>query len=203
VLGWWLWLETLVGSPHDPARSANGESSDDGGCVVSLGSRVTGLRPLILVSLALGVLVLAAVPLHAAVRADPRVLSDDDYLEPACRVPFPVFPEPVCPRVVAGESPLTLVYALIAVPLLGARGGRRGLLLIAITSAGLAALQLAAPFAFTYPPAGGGRRPSALEPEPGCGLVNCGLDHTVFHLAQLPFLVALAVLAYRLYQAAR
>jgi hypothetical protein len=171
---------------------------------MSVGSlAVTGLRPLILVSLALGVLVLAAVPLHGALRADPRVLSDDDYLEPACRVPFPVFPEPVCPRVVAGESPLTVVYALIAVPLLARRGGRRGLLLIAITSAGLAALQLAAPFAFTYPPAGGGSRPSAFEPEPGCGLVNCGLDHTLFHLAQLPFLVALAVLACRLYRAAR
>jgi len=158
---------------------------------------------LILVSVALGVLVLAAVPLHAALRADARVLSDDDYLEPACRLPFLVFPEPVCPWIVAGESPLTLLYALIAVPLFARRGSRRGLLLIAITSAGLAALQLAAPFAFTFPPAGDGRRPAVFESEPGCGLVNCGLDHTVFHLAQLPFLVALAVLSYRLYRATR
>lgn len=164
---------------------------------------MSATRSLILVSLALGAFVLAAVPLHAALRADERVLSHEDYLEPACRVPLAVFPEPVCPRVVAGESPLTLVYALLAVPLVVRRGGRRGLLLISITSAGLAALQLAAPFAFTFPPVGGGPRPSAFEPEPGCGLVNCGLDHTVFHFAQLPFLGALAVVGYALYRGAR
>jgi hypothetical protein len=31
----------------------------------------------LLISVALGLLVLAAVPLHAGLRADPRVLSDD------------------------------------------------------------------------------------------------------------------------------
>ena len=164
--------------------------------------RVTARAGLIVVSVALGVLVLAAVPLHAALRADERTLSHDEYLEPACRVPFALFPEPVCPRVVAGESPLTVVYALIVVPFLAIRGGRRGLLLISITSAGLAALQLAAPFAFTFPPVGGGR-PSAFELEPGCGLVNCGLDHTLFHFAQLPFLVAIAVASRRCYRAAK
>ena len=160
--------------------------------------RVIGTRRLILVSLALGALVLAAVPLHAALRADVRVLSDEDYLEPACRFPFPVLPEPVCPRVVAGESPLTLVYALIAVPLLAGRGGRGELLLISITSASLAVLQLAAPFAFTFPPVDGKHAPSAFEPEAGCGLVNCGLDHTIFHLLQVPLFVVIAVESYRL-----
>ena len=159
-------------------------------------------RRLTLISVALGVLVLAAVPLHAALRADARVLSDEEYLEPACRVPFAVFPEPVCPRFVAGESPLTLFYGLIAVPLLARRGSRRALLLALVTSAGLAALQLAAPFAFTFPPVDGGH-PSAFEAEPRCGLVSCGLDHTGFHLAQVPFLVALALLSYRLYREAR
>jgi hypothetical protein len=56
-----------------------------------------------MVSLALGILVLPAVPLHAALRADPSVLGDDDYLKPACRVPFQAFPEPICPRMVAGD----------------------------------------------------------------------------------------------------
>jgi hypothetical protein len=164
---------------------------------------VSGTNRLILVSLALGLLVLAVVPLHAVLRADATVLSDDDYLQPACRVPFPVIPEPVCPHVVAGESPLTVLYALIAVPLLARRRRPRLLLLISIASAGLAALQLAAPFAFTFAPADGHHRPSAFEAEPGCGLVNCGLDHTIFHLVQVPFLVAMAIDGYRLYRSAR
>ncbi|MDQ3859349.1 MAG: hypothetical protein M3327_13055 [Actinomycetota bacterium] len=160
------------------------------------------MNRLIVVSLALGVLVLAGVPLHAVLRADARVLSDDDYLHPACGVPFFVVPEPVCPRVVAGESPLTLVYALIAVPLLARRAGPRRLLVISIASTALAALQLVAPFAFTFPPVDGGQ-PAAFEREPGCGLVNCGLDHTIFHLIQVPLLAALAIESYRLYRSAR
>jgi hypothetical protein len=166
------------------------------------GSPVSGTTRLILVSLALGLLVVAIVPLHALLRADEMVLSDDDYLRPACRVPFPVIPEPICPRFFAGESPLTALYALIGVPLL-ARGRRpRRLLAIAIASAGLGALQLVAPFAFTFAAADGDQRPSAFEAEPGCGLVNCGLDHTVFHLLQVPFLVAIAIEGYRLYRSA-
>ena len=153
-----------------------------------------------MVSIALGLLVVAFVPLHTIVRADARVLADDDYVEPACRVPFPVIPEPVCPRFVAGESPLTLIYALIAVPLLARRPGARRLLVVSIASAGLAVLQVTAPVAFTFPPADGGPRPSALEADPGCGLVNCGLDHTIFHLIQVPFLVALSVESYRRYR---
>lgn len=145
-------------------------------------------------------LVLAFIPLHTAMRADPRVLSDDDYVEPACRIPFPVLPEPVCPRFVAGESPLTVLYALIAVPLLARRARPRRLLVLSAASAGLAALQLAAPVAFTFPPAEGGPRPSPFEADPGCGLVNCGLDHTIFHLVQMPFLIALTIASYRLYR---
>jgi len=151
-----------------------------------------------MVSLALGVLVLAAVPLHAALWADPRVLGDDDYLKPACRVPFQAFPEPICPRVVAGESPATALYALIAVPLLARRPGQRRLLAIAATSAAFAAVQIVAPFAFTFESAFTQERPSPFEADAGCGLVNCGLDHTLFHLAQVPFFVAIALLSYRL-----
>jgi hypothetical protein len=163
----------------------------------------TSARCLVIVSLALGVLVLVAVPLHAALRADPSVLDDDDYLRPACRVPFQAFPEPVCPRVVAGESPATVLYALIAVPLLARRPGQRRLLAIAVTSAAFAAVQILAPFAFTFESAFTDERPSPFQADPGCGLVNCGLDHTLFHLAQVPFFSAMALLSYWLYRATR
>ena len=155
-------------------------------------------KRLLMLSLALGVLVLAAVPLHAALRADPRVLSDEDYLEPACRTPVHVFPEPICPWVVAGESPMTIVFALGVVPLALRRGGRRAMTALAVISAALAVLQLVAPFAFTFEStAPGAGTPSPLKADEGCGLVNCGLDHTVFHMLQVPFLVAIAVTAGR------
>jgi hypothetical protein len=153
---------------------------------------------LVLTSLALGLLVLAAVPLHAAVRADPDVLAHDDYLDPACRTPAPIAPEPVCPRVVAGESPATIVYALVVVPLVVRRGGRLAMKVLAAASAGFAVLQLVAPFVFTFPPieAASGT-PPPFEAHQGCGLVNCGLDHTLFHLVQVPFFVALGLMSLR------
>ena len=154
---------------------------------------------LIAVALTLGILVLAAVPLHAALRADRRVLSHNDYLRPACRVPFQAFPEPVCPRVVAGESPATVLLALVAVPLLARRRRPRRLLAIAVLSSSWAAVQLAGPFLFTFRTTTG-ERISPFEPDAGCGLVNCGLDHTLFHLGQLPFLIAIAVISYGLYR---
>lgn len=157
---------------------------------------------MVVVSLALGTLVLLVVPLHAVLRADSSVLADDDYLRPACRVPVQTLPEPICPRVVAGESPATVLYALIAVPLLLRRPGRSRLLAVALASAGFAALQVVAPFAFTFRSAFSNERPSAFQPDVGCGLVSCGLDHTLFHFAQVPFYFAMAVLSYRLYRAA-
>jgi len=82
-------------------------------------------KRLVLISIALGVLVVIVVPLHSALRADPAVLINEAYLEPACRVPFQVFPQPLCPRFVAGESPATVIFALIAVPLLARRLSER------------------------------------------------------------------------------
>jgi hypothetical protein len=158
----------------------------------------TRSRALHAVAATLGILVLAAVPVHAALRADPDVL--EDYLEPACGVPFQVFPEPVCPQVVAGESPATAVLALVLVPLLAWGLHPARLLAIAILSGAWAVVQVAGPFLFTFRPISG-ERPSPFEPDAGCGLVNCGLDHTIFHLAQLPFLIAIAALSYRLYRA--
>ena len=157
-------------------------------------------RRLTSISLALGLVVLAAVPLHAALRADPRVLDHPDYLGPACETPLKVFPEPVCPEIVAGESPAIIAYALLVVPLALRRGGRGVLLALTFASLGFAVLQLAAPFAFAFDPVGGGDAPSSFAADSGCGLVNCGLDHTLFHLVQLPFLVAMAAISY---QAAR
>ena len=156
-------------------------------------------KPVLFVSTALGLLVLAAVPLHAALRADERVLSDRAYLEPACRTPVEVFPEPICPRVVAGESPAMIAYALVVVPLVLRRGGPGAFRALALASAALAALQVIAPFMLTFdsvtPGAG---TPSPLEADDGCGLVNCGLDHTLFHLAQVPFLLAMALTSWHL-----
>jgi hypothetical protein len=155
-------------------------------------------RRLLWISLALGVVVLAAVPLHAVLRADPRVLEHEDYIGPACETPLKVLPEPVCPKLVAGESPAIVAFALVAVPLAIRRGGRGALLFVTFASVGLAALQFAAPFAFAFDPvedASGDASP--FDVELGCGLVNCGLDHTLFHVAQVPFLVAMAVTSYR------
>jgi hypothetical protein len=167
------------------------------GCAVAPAG--TALRILIATALTLGVLVVAVVPLHAELRADPDVLADDDYLRPACRTPFEVFPEPVCPRVVAGESPATVLLALVVVPILALRGRRRAFLAIAVLTASWAAVQLAGPFLFTFRSTSGERTPP-FESDAGCGLVNCGLDHTLFHLAQLPFLLAIALIGYRLYR---
>jgi hypothetical protein len=162
----------------------------------------TRLRRLLAVAAILGTIVLAAVPAHTALRADPDVLAHEDYVRPACRVPFQVFPEPICPRVVAGESPATAMFALVAVPLLtwGLRPGR--LLVLAILGGAWAAVQFAGPFLFTFRSTTG-ERPSPFEPDAGCGLVNCGLDHTLFHLGQLPFLVAIVLISYGLYRSSR
>lgn len=167
------------------------------GCAVA--PAATALRMLIATALTLGVLVVAVVPLHAELRADPDVLADDDYLRPACRTPFEVFPEPVCPRVVAGESPATILLALVVVPILAVRRRPRPFLATAVLSASWAAVQLVGPFLLTFRSTSGERTPP-IERDAGCGLVNCGLDHTLFHLAQLPFLLAIALIGYWLYR---
>jgi hypothetical protein len=94
------------------------------------------------------------------------------------------------------------MFALVAVPLLtwGLRPGR--LLVLAILGGAWAAVQFAGPFLFTFRSTTG-ERPSPFEPDAGCGLVNCGLDHTLFHLGQLPFLIAIALISYGLYRSSR
>jgi len=162
------------------------------------------------ISLVLGAFVLLAVPLHSASVADPGALADERYVFAACNWPFPLAPEPVCPRVFAGESPGMVLYTLVIVPLLLVRGGTRTMLTIAILSLTFALVQIASPFytalpsAFFPPELNPGLLPSAFERDPAtCGLVLCGLDHSLFHFAQVPFLLALAFFSYRAYREMR
>jgi hypothetical protein len=161
-------------------------------------------RRVLLTSLALGIFVLIAVPIHSTFVADPRALTDEQYVFAACRWPFPLVPEPSCPRIFAGESPFMVLYALVIVPLLLVRGRARTMLTIAILSPVFALVQIASPFytalpSSLFPPdLNLDLLPSAFEQEPAtCGLVLCGLDHSLFHFAQVPFLLALAFFSYR------
>jgi hypothetical protein len=114
----------------------------------------------------------------------------------ACNWPFPLAPEPVCPQVFAGESPGMVLYALVIVPLLLVRGGARTVLTIAVLSLVFALVQLVAALYTVLP--------STFERDPAtCGLVLCGLDHSLFHFAQAPFLLVLAFFSYRAYRAPR
>jgi hypothetical protein len=128
----------------------------------------------------------------------------------ACNWPFPLAPEPVCPQVFAGESPGMVLYALVMVPLLLVRGGARTMLTIAVLSLVFALVQIAAAFytalpsAFFPPELNPDLLPSAFERDPAtCGLVLCGLDHSLFNFAQAPFLLALAFFSYRAFWALR
>lgn len=168
-------------------------------------------KKVLFTSLALGIFVLLVVPIHSTFIADPRVLTHENYVWAACSLGNPLpLPAPICPRVFAGESPDMVLYALVIVPLLLIRGRARTMLTIAILSLIFTLVQVVAIFyqllpASPFPPdLNPHLLPSALERAPAtCGLVMCGLDHTLFHLAQLPFLLALALFAYRAYQAAR
>ncbi len=162
------------------------------------------------ISLALGIFVLLAVPIHSAFIADPRALSDEIYTFVACNWPFPLVPESACPQVFAGESPFMVLYALVIVPLLLIRGEARTMLTIVVLSLVFALVQIIAvfytalPSAFFPPELNPDLLPSAFERDPAtCGLVLCGLDHSLFHFAQVPFLLVLAFFGYRAYRAAR
>ena len=162
-------------------------------------------------SLALGIFALLVVPIHSAFIADPGALTDDRYVWAACRLGNPLpLPEPLCPRTFAGESPFTILYALVLVPLLLIRGRARTMLAIAILSLTFALLQ--GVFAFytilpssLFPPdLNPNLLPSPFERDPAtCGLVMCGLDHSLFHFSQVPFLLALAFFSYRAYRTLR
>jgi hypothetical protein len=150
-----------------------------------------------LISLALGAFVVLIVPLYSAFVADPRVLTDEQYVVPACGwpLPFPLMPEPVCPYLFAGESPLTALYCLVVVPLLLLGGGPRTMLAVVVLSLALALVQIFGAFFATFPSAfDSDFYPSPLQREAGCGLVLCGLDHTLFHFAQVLLLFCSSVL---------
>lgn len=133
-------------------------------------------KRVLLTSLALGIFVLLAAPIHSAFVADPRALVDERYVFAACNWPFPLAPELVCPRVFAGESPGMVLYALAIVPLLLVRGGARTMLTIAILSLTFALVQIAAAFYAVLPSAlfppglNPDLLPSAFERDPAtCG----------------------------------
>jgi hypothetical protein len=162
------------------------------------------------ISLVLGAFVLFVVPIHSAFVADPRILTDERYVLAACNWPFPLAPGSVCPQVLAGESPFMVLYALVVVPLLLIRGGAKTMLTIGVLSLVFALVQIAAAFytalpsAFFPPELNPDLLPSAFERDPAtCGLVLCGLDHSLFHFAQAPFLLILAFFGYRAYRTMR
>lgn len=162
-------------------------------------------RKVLWISLALGAFVVLIVPLYSAFVADPRVLDDEQYVLPACGWPLssPLLPEPLCPHLFAGESPLTALYALIVVPLLLLGGGPRTLLAVAVLSLALALVQIFGAFIATFPSAfDPDSYPSPFQREAGCGLVLCGLDHTLFHFIQMLLLLAMALFAYRAHRTA-
>ncbi len=133
-------------------------------------------RSALVTALALGAFVLLIVPTYSALVADPSVLADEQYLIPACGypLPFPVIPEPVCPYLFAGESPLTVLYSLIVVPILLLRNGARTMLVVTVLSLLLALIQVLGVFV-TFPSAlDPGFYPSPLRREVGCGLVRLG-----------------------------
>lgn len=165
-------------------------------------------RKVLWTSLALGVFVLLVVPIHSAFVADPGALADGGYVWAACRLGFPfTMPGSVCPRVVAGESPFLLLYALFVAPLLLIRGRAGTMLTITILSLTFALVQVMAVFYPIFPSSlfppdlNPHLLPSPLERAPAtCGLVMCGLDHTLFHFVQAPLLLALALFGYRAYR---
>jgi hypothetical protein len=167
-------------------------------------------KRVLLTSLALGIFVVLAVPTHSVFIADPGALTDERYVFAACNWPFPLVPESVCPQALAGESPFMVLYTLVIVPLLLIRGGAKTMRTIAVLSLVFTLVQLAAAFytvlpsAFFPPELNPDLLPSAFERDPAtCGLVLCGSDHSLFHFAQVPFLLALALFSYRAYRAVR
>jgi hypothetical protein len=168
-------------------------------------------KKVLFASLVLGIFALLVVPIHSAFVADPRALTDEHYVWAACRLGNPLpLPEPICPRAFAGESPFTILYTLVIVPLLLIRGRARTMLTIAILSLTFALLQgmfvfyTILPSSLFPPDLNPNLLPSPFERDPAtCGLVMCGLDHSLFHLSQVPFLLALAFFSYRAYRALR
>lgn len=152
-------------------------------------------KKVLLTTFALGIFALLVVSIHSTFIDDPGVLTNENYVWAACRLGNPI-PEPVCPRIFAAESPFTVLYALVTVPLLLSRCGARTMLAVAILSLTFALLQgviadhpllPASPF----PP---DLLPPPFERAPAtCGLVMCGLDHTLFHFAQMPLLLPLVL----------
>ncbi len=69
---------------------------------------------------------------------------------------------------------------------------------MAVLSLALALVQIFGAFFATFPSAfDPDFYPSPFQREAGCGLVLCGLDHTLFHFIQMLLLLAMAHFTYR------
>lgn len=96
-------------------------------------------------------------------------------------------------RIFAGDSSLCVLVAIVALALV-LRGG--ALALLAVVALGLVQVPvqlIALVFAVTD------RSVPLFQRVEGCTLVTCGLDHTLFHLAQLALGLVMAFFAYRAY----
>lgn len=126
-------------------------------------------------SLALGAFALLAVPIHSAFVADPRALTNENYVWAACRLGLPfTIPGSVCPRIFAGESPFSVLYALAIVPLLLIRGRAGTMLTIAILSLTFVLVQVIAMF---YPILPASPFPPGPEPAPASFAIGAGARH--------------------------
>jgi hypothetical protein len=139
-----------------------------------------------LASVALGVYCLLAVPVYHVIFADTV-------------------------RLLGGESPGCVLWALIVAPLLIRSGGVKALLTATLISAFVILVQVLAAFlALELPGVGlttvfseAGSTVPLFRRVEGCTLIMCGLDHVLFHFSQIPFLIVMTTFGYRAYQAAR
>ncbi len=83
-------------------------------------------------------------------------------------------------------TPLSLVLAALAF-----RGGRRGLRAASMIAGLLAIGEIPAGIFATTDPS------IWWKMEPECGIVDCGLLHTLAHWSHVPFLIAIAIAARR------
>lgn len=114
-------------------------------------------------------------------------------------------------KLVGGESPGCVLWALVVAPLLIRNGGVMALLTATLISAFVVLVQVLAAFlALELPGVGlttvfseAGSSVPLFQRVEGCTLIMCGLDHVLFHFSQIPFLAVMTTFGYRAYQAAR
>lgn len=165
-----------------------------GGLVVFLaafaGTRVLATldpdsRVATLVSMALGVFCLLAVPVYYLIVTDEIAI-------------------------LGGESPFCVLLGLVVLPLLIRNRSANALLAVTIIAVFMILIQVLAAFlALELPGIGlttvfseAGNSVPLFERVEGCTLIMCGLDHVLFHFSQVPFLAVMAIFSHRAYRSA-